>query len=103
MELRHREIAALTLPLIRRKNFSVDDQGRLTLFGRVVSGAINDRFILNIMHQFKGKIDPMCFRGYNGGYPAGADKVIIHQSISLSLCFFLLQELLDDSSSLLKS
>lgn len=57
-----------------RKSFTVDEEGRLMLFGRQVSGAINDRFVLNIVHQFKGQLDPASFKGYNAAYPAGADK-----------------------------
>ena len=39
-----------------RRHFSLDPDGRLMLMGRQVSAAINDRFVLNIMHQFNHQV-----------------------------------------------
>ena len=39
-----------------RRFLSLDAAGRLMLFGRQVTAAINDRFVLNIVHQFKHQV-----------------------------------------------
>ncbi|TVS12674.1 MAG: hypothetical protein EA424_22325 [Planctomycetaceae bacterium] len=48
--------------------------GRVYLHGRQVSGAVNDRFCLNLISKFKGKIDMKQFTPINGTYLAGGDK-----------------------------
>lgn len=52
----------------------VDEQGRVMLLGRSVVGAVNDRFCLNLISQFKNEIDLTQFTPINGTYIAGGDK-----------------------------
>ncbi|MEW5297912.1 MAG: hypothetical protein WDW36_001090 [Sanguina aurantia] len=49
------------------------------LFGRPVHAAINDRFVLNIMHQFNHQVDLTTFTSLNAGFAAGADKGIAYE------------------------
>jgi hypothetical protein len=61
-----------------RKHLSVAPDGGLVLLGRRrVAAAVNDRFVLNIMHQFKHAVDLRQFSGFNVGFVAGADKVLL--------------------------
>lgn len=50
------------------------DDGGVYLHGRLVTGAVNDRFCLNLISQFKGQIDLTRFTAINGTYIAGGDK-----------------------------
>jgi len=52
----------------------VDEEGCVSLFGRRVVGAVNDRFCLNLISKFKGRIDRSRFTPINGTYIAGGDK-----------------------------
>lgn len=52
----------------------VDAEGRVTLHGRDVAGAVNDRFCLNLEDYHGIKLDPEHFTAINGTYVAGADK-----------------------------
>lgn len=62
-----------------RKHLTVDGDGKLMLFGRQVHAAINDRFVLNIMHQFHHKVDLREFMGFNVCFQAGADKGVAYE------------------------
>lgn len=50
------------------------DDGCVYLYGRLVTGAVNDRFCLNLISKFKGEIDLSRFTAINGTYIAGGDK-----------------------------
>jgi hypothetical protein len=52
----------------------LDDDGRLHLAGRPVSGAVNDRFCLNVISQFGGQVDLKQFQTVNRCFLAGGDK-----------------------------
>lgn len=52
----------------------VDAKGCVSLYGRRVVGAVNDRFCLNLISKFKGEIDLDRFTPINGTYIAGGDK-----------------------------
>lgn len=48
--------------------------GRLHLFGRLVDGAVNDRFCLNVLSRFGHQVDMTHFATMNRCFVAGADK-----------------------------
>ena len=52
--------------------------GRLTLYGRRVSAAVNDRFCLNVVSRFGHQVDMAHFRTLNRCFAAGADKGIAY-------------------------
>lgn len=52
--------------------------GTLTLLGRPVHAAINDRFCLNLLQRFEGKIDLAKLWTSNRGFLAGADKGVAY-------------------------
>ncbi len=56
----------------------LDIHGRITLFDRTVSAAINDRFCLNVMQKFANRVDMRTFQPINGCYLAGADKGVAY-------------------------
>ena len=56
----------------------VDLNGCVSLFGRRVVGAVNDRFCLNLISQFKNQIDLTKFIPFNGTYIAGGDKGVAY-------------------------
>jgi hypothetical protein len=51
-----------------------DGDGGLTLFHRPVAGAVNDRFCLNVVHEFGDALDLGRFRTMNRCFVPGADK-----------------------------
>ncbi|GFH24936.1 uncharacterized protein HaLaN_22816 [Haematococcus lacustris] len=61
-----------------RKHLQLSANGQLLLQGRQVHVAINDRFVLNIMHQFDHKVDLTQFMGHNQCFTAGADKGVAY-------------------------
>ena len=48
--------------------------GRLHLFGRLVDGAVNDRFCLNVLSRFGHQVDMTRFATMNRCFVPGADK-----------------------------
>jgi hypothetical protein len=56
----------------------VEADGRLSLFGRTVTGAVNDRFCLNVLNQFEGLVDLSQFATMNRCHLAGADKGVAY-------------------------
>ncbi|GAX73312.1 hypothetical protein CEUSTIGMA_g766.t1 [Chlamydomonas eustigma] len=62
-----------------RNHISLDSEGRLLLMGRQIHAAINDRFVLNIMHQFHHQVNLHEFMGYNQCFAAGADKGVAYE------------------------
>lgn len=52
--------------------------GRLMLFGRAVEGAVNDRFCLNILHEYP-KVDLGQLQTMNRCFLPGADKAAMYQ------------------------
>jgi hypothetical protein len=62
-----------------RSYLSIDSEGHLMLLGRQVHAAINDRFVLNIMHQFHHQVNLHEFMGYNQCFAAGADKGVAYE------------------------
>jgi hypothetical protein len=59
-------------------HLELDADGRLHLFGRPVTAAINDRFCLNVMHHFQHRVDLRYFWTMNRGFLAGADKGVAY-------------------------
>lgn len=57
----------------------VESDGGLTLYGRPVVGAVNDRFCLNLLSRFGGRIDLNRFTPINGTYLAGGDKGVAYR------------------------
>lgn len=55
------------------RNLSEDDEGRLWMFGRRATGAVNDRFCLNIVHEHPS-VDLGALQTMNRCFVAGADK-----------------------------
>jgi hypothetical protein len=56
----------------------LDDDGKLHLLGRRVHAAVNDRFCLNVLHQFDRDVDLESFQTMNRGFLAGADKGVAY-------------------------
>lgn len=56
----------------------LEQDGRLSLFGRPVTAAINDRFCLNVLHHFDDQVDLNQFWTLNRGFLAGADKGVAY-------------------------
>src|SRR5436190_1145318 len=53
--------------------------GRLTLFGRTVDAAINDRFCLNVVSRFGHQVDMTRFLTLNRCFMVGADKGVTYE------------------------
>lgn len=64
----------------------VESDGRLTLFGRTVTGAVNDRFCMNVLSQFEGLVDLKRFATMNRCHLAGADKGVAYDLLNDFLC-----------------
>jgi len=60
-------------------HLQLDGAGRLRLFGRPVSAAVNDRFCLNVMHHFGHRVDLRQLWTMNRGFLAGADKGVAYR------------------------
>jgi hypothetical protein len=94
-----REPAVLTMPHLLRKpeaiqtgkptivlgyikdfqdHLKLDNDGRLSLMGRPVDAGINDRFCLNVVQQFGGRVDLSRFLTMNRCFLAGADKGVAY-------------------------
>src|SRR5262249_29856962 len=58
--------------LLNRVNLGYD--GRLSLFGRPVTAAVNDRFCLNVLSRFAHRVDTARFATVNRSFLVGADK-----------------------------
>jgi hypothetical protein len=56
----------------------VETDGRLTLFGRPVTLAVNDRFCLNVVSRFGGQVDLGRVATLNRSFAAGADKGVAY-------------------------
>ena len=56
----------------------MDAAGTLSLFGRRVHAAVNDRFCLNLLHQFDHRVDLRGLQTMNRGFLAGADKGVAY-------------------------
>src|SRR4051812_48554680 len=56
----------------------MDAAGALSLFGRPVHAAVNDRFCLNVLHQFDHRVDLRRLQTMNRGFLAGADKGVAY-------------------------
>lgn len=69
------------------------EDGRVFLHGRPVVGAVNDRFCLNLIGKFGGKMDLSQFAPINGTYLAGGDKGVAYSLLD--------EYLLDQPSKLL--
>jgi hypothetical protein len=61
---------------------SLDAQGRLTLAGRIVTGLINDRFALNVIDRFGGRVDLRQLTILNQSFLAGADKGVAYDLLN---------------------
>lgn len=55
-----------------------ESDGRLTLCGRPVTAAVNDRFCLNVVSRFGYRVDLQRFRTLNRCFAAGGDKGIAY-------------------------
>ena len=56
----------------------VDEDGLIYLRGRRVLGAVNDRFCLNLLSKWEGRVDTTRFTAINGTYLAGGDKGVAY-------------------------
>jgi hypothetical protein len=52
--------------------------GSLSLMGRSVMGAVNDRFCANVLQQFPGQVDLQKFATMNRCFAAGSDKGVAY-------------------------
>ena len=59
-------------------NLAVEPDGRLSLFGRPVALAVNDRFCLNAVSRFGGRFDLGRLATLNRSFAAGADKGVAY-------------------------
>jgi hypothetical protein len=59
-----------------------DDAGKLFLFGRQVNAALNDRFCLNVLHEFDHQVDLDEFTPLNRCFLAGADKGVAYKLLN---------------------
>lgn len=59
-----------------------DDSGKLRLFGRQVHAALNDRFCLNVLHEFDYQVDLDEFVPMNRCFLAGADKGVAYELLN---------------------
>jgi hypothetical protein len=57
---------------------TVDRAGRLTLFGRPTALGVNDRFCLNVVSRFGGRLDLGRLATLNRSFAAGADKGVAY-------------------------
>ncbi|GIW81165.1 MAG: hypothetical protein KatS3mg105_2972 [Gemmatales bacterium] len=57
------------------------DDGRLTLFNRQVDAVVNDRFCLNVLHEFP-TVDLKRLRTMNRCFVAGADKAVFYELLN---------------------
>jgi len=64
----------------------LEPDGALTLYGRPVVGAVNDRFCLNLISRFGGRIDLNRFTPINGTYLAGGDKGVAYRLLDQWIC-----------------
>ncbi len=60
----------------------IRSDGRLTLYGRPVTGAVNDRFCLNVLAQFDGLVDLNQFATLNRCHLAGGDKGVAYSLLN---------------------
>lgn len=60
----------------------VTSDGRLALFGRTVTGAVNDRFVMNVLNQFDGLVDLNQLATMNRCHLAGADKGVAYSLLN---------------------
>jgi len=56
------------------QELALESDGRLSLFGRPVSAAVNDRFCLNVLSRFMHQVDLGRLHTMNRCFMAGADK-----------------------------
>jgi hypothetical protein len=63
-------------------HLQTDDAGRLRLFGRLVNAALNDRFCLNVLHEFGPRVDLNEFLPLNRCFLAGADKGVAYELLN---------------------
>ncbi len=59
-----------------------DGTGQLTLYGRPVTGMVNDRFCLNVLNQFSGEVDLTRLDTMNRCHLAGADKATAYRLLN---------------------
>jgi hypothetical protein len=57
----------------------VRPDGSLSIMGRSVMGAVNDRFCANVLQQFPGQVDLNQLATFNRCFAAGSDKGIAYQ------------------------
>jgi len=64
------------------ESLQVESDGSLRLFGRTVTGAVNDRFCLNVLNQFEGLVDLNQLATMNRCHLAGADKGVAYDLLN---------------------
>jgi len=64
------------------RDLRVSEEGRLLLAGRPVTGLVNDRFCLNVLNQFHGKVDLNSVATMNRCHLAGADKGVAYDLLN---------------------
>ncbi len=60
----------------------LEPDGRLTLFERPITGIINDRFFLNVLHHFGSAVDLTKLKPVNRSYQAGGDKGVAYKLLN---------------------
>jgi hypothetical protein len=78
------ERATVVLGYIKEflNQLTCEADGRLTLHGRPVAAAINDRFCLNVVSRFGHRVDLTRFQTLNRCFAAGADKGINYRLLN---------------------
>src|SRR5262245_59869289 len=64
------------------QRLQLEEGGRLTLGGRTVTAAINDRFCLNVVHHFDQRVDLEKFWTLNRCFVPGADKGVAYELLN---------------------
>jgi hypothetical protein len=59
-----------------------ETDGKLRIFGRPVDGAVNDRFCLNLVHEFRDMVDLGHLQTMNRCFVPGADKASCYQLLN---------------------
>lgn len=93
------------------QELNVSADGRLMLYGRPVTGVVNDRFVMNMVHHFQGMVDLSQLTTMNRCHLAGADKGVAYGLLNDYLqeqpaAFFpknVLHQIVSDRQSLIQS
>jgi hypothetical protein len=61
------------------KVIELEEDGTITMYGRQIAGAVNDRFCRNLLTQFHDRVDLNKFQTINRTFAPGSDKGIAYR------------------------